>query len=187
MGDVIDIDKLILKDKVNAILAGNGSATMPLIAQRLGVSESEVARCLPEGRSTELDATGIMDLIREFEPLGKVRVIVQNGRTVLETNGQFGGYSATGPYLNVRTDTLDLRIDTGGFTTAFALVNPGRNEGIETASFEFFAADCKSSFKVILAVNGNKEAPERFDQFKRLRARYALLSCAIKGVCRRGE
>ena len=48
--------------------------------------------------------------MKAFEGLGSVRVLVSNGAATIEVDGQFGGFSTTGEFFNVQTDTLDLHI-----------------------------------------------------------------------------
>src|SRR5262245_41029148 len=78
------------------------------LARDLGVPEVEVIRAFPDGRAVELDITRWEDLIRTFEAVGPVRVLVSNGATTLEVVGQFGGFSTTGEFFNVQTDSLDM-------------------------------------------------------------------------------
>src|SRR5438093_10097996 len=80
------------------------------LARDLGVPEVEVIRAFPPHRVTELDVSRWEELIRSFEELGTVRVIVSNGCATAELEGQFGGFSKTGPFFNVQTPTLDMHI-----------------------------------------------------------------------------
>ncbi len=145
-----------------------------MIAQQLGVSERDIVRHLPEERSTELDPARLKDLIRDFELCGKVFVIVNNGVVVLESHGQFGGFSETGPFLNVQTDSLDMHISHAKLASAFAVVKPGHMDGVETVSFQFFNVEGAAGFKVFLTFGGKEPSPERYEQFNTLRSRYAL-------------
>src|SRR5438045_4048468 len=49
------------------------------LARDLAVPEAEVVRALPDGRSVELDLGRWEELVRSFEALGQVHVIVSNG------------------------------------------------------------------------------------------------------------
>ena len=42
--------------------------------------------------------------------LGTMRVFVRSRAAVIESVGVFGGFSETGPFFNVQTDTLDMHI-----------------------------------------------------------------------------
>src|SRR5439155_17189387 len=77
------------------------------LAHELGVPEVEVVRAFPSERVTELDVGQWEKLLRSFEGLGIVRVIVSNSCTTAELEGQFGGFSRTGPFFNVQTASLD--------------------------------------------------------------------------------
>src|SRR4051794_4705731 len=78
------------------------------LARDLGVPEVEVIRAFPPDRVTELDVGRWEELLRRLEPLGSVRVLVSNGATTIEVDGQFGGFSTTGEFFNVQTDSLDM-------------------------------------------------------------------------------
>ena len=161
-----------LRDRVRAAFEQNPRAMTPFLAQQLGVTECEVLRCLPEGRAVKLEPAKLRELIEAFEPLGKVHVIVNNGAVVLEAVGAFGGFSLTGPFLNVQTDTLDMHISHAKLAAAFAVIKPGHMDGVETLSFQFFAPEGNSAFKVFLTFGGSAPEPERRKQFDEIRARF---------------
>src|SRR5437867_10659084 len=78
------------------------------LARDLGVPEVDVIRAFPEGRAVELDPARWEDILRAFEGLGTVHVVVSNGATTLEAVGEFGGFSTWGEFFNVQTKTLDM-------------------------------------------------------------------------------
>jgi len=162
-----------LKEKVQAAFLSNPRAMTPFVAQQLGVPERDVVRHLPDNRSLELDAKRSVDLIKAFEPLGKVHVIVNTGAVVLEVHGQFGGFSVGGPFLNVQTDSLDMHISHAKLASAFAVIKPGHMDGVETYSFQFFMPEGMSAFKVFLTIGGKAPSPETTAQFKALKEKYA--------------
>ena len=83
--------------------------------RKLGVPEAEVIRQMPDGRAVELDAGRWEELLRSFEDLGKVHVIVSNGCVTTEAVGQFGGFSTWGEFFNVQSKSLDMHIRGGGW------------------------------------------------------------------------
>src|SRR5689334_22207286 len=96
--------------RVREALARQPGAMTMQLARELGVPEAEVVRALPDGRAVELDAGRWEEIIRAFEVLGQVHVIVSNGATTIEAVGQFGGFSTWGEFFNVQTPTLDMHV-----------------------------------------------------------------------------
>src|SRR5690606_4887997 len=64
-----------------------------LLARKLGVPEIEVVRAMPAELAVELDAQQWEAIIRSFEALGDVHVVVSNGGATLECVGSFGKFS----------------------------------------------------------------------------------------------
>jgi putative heme utilization carrier protein HutX len=172
MSTVADASEM--KEKVRETFQKNPRAMTPFVAQQLGVTECDVVRNLPDGRSVELDASRAKDLIHAFEAIGKVHVIVNNGSVVLEAFGQFGGFSLTGPFLNVQTDSLDMHISHAKLASVFAVTKPGHMDGVETISFQFFTPEGAAAFKVFLTFGGKAPEPERQQQFESLRDAYKI-------------
>src|SRR5437762_13668167 len=96
-----------LRDRVAAALRANPNAMTLQLARDLGAPEADVLRALPDGRAAELDVTRWEEIIRAFEPLGSVHVIVSNGAVTLEAVGPFTGFSTFGEFFNVQ-GKLDL-------------------------------------------------------------------------------
>jgi putative hemin transport protein len=141
------------------------------LARELGVPEVEVIRALPDGRAVELDAGRWEELIRGFEALGTVHVIVSNGGATLEAVGQFGKFSTWGEYFNVQTKTLDMHIRWPQLAAAFAVEKPSHMDGNATLSFQFYDRTGAATFKVFLNFGG-RATPERAAQFAALRDRF---------------
>jgi putative hemin transport protein len=160
------------------------------LARELGVPEVEVIRALPDNRSVELDAGRWEELLRAFEGLGKVHVIVSNGSVTCEVVGAFGGFSTWGEFFNVQSKSLDLHIRWGELAAAFAVEKPSHMEAADsppqgtappaglagrrtTLSFQFFDRRGDSALKVFLNFGGvvSAEQAERFvalrEQFRR--------------------
>ena len=151
----------------------------PMIARQLNVSEAEVLRHMPgSDLSVELDGARISDLIQELDQLGRVHVICSNGDVVLESYGYFGGFSITGGFLNVQTETLDMHIHHLRLKYAFALIKPSHTDLQTTYSFQFFNAEGRSAFKAFLYKSvseaGGDEIEVRKAAWETLRAKYRL-------------
>jgi putative hemin transport protein len=112
-------------------------------------------------------------LIKAFEAVGKVHVIVNNGSVVLEAFGQFGGFSLTGPFFNVQTDSLDMHISHAKLASVFAVIKPGHMDGVDTLSFQFFTPEGSAAFKVFLTFGTKAPSAERRAQFEELKQCFA--------------
>ncbi len=144
------------------------------LARELGVSEVEVIRCLPAGHAVELDVLRWEELIRRFEALGQVHVIVTNGAVTLECFGQFGNFSTFGEYFNVQTKTLDMHIRPQQLAAVFAVEKPGHMDGVNTLSFQFYDSSGTSAFKVFLTFGGSAPPPEKLAAFTSIREEFKL-------------
>jgi putative hemin transport protein len=157
------------------------------LARDLGEPEAEVVRALPDGRSVELDLGRWEEMIRSFEALGQVHVIVSNGAATLEAVGRFGGFSTSGEFFNVQTKSIDMHVRYRELGAAFAVEKPshlesagGQSEKADsgplagrrtTVSVQFFDRAGNSAFKVFLNFGGTV-SPERAAQFEELRERF---------------
>lgn len=143
------------------------------VAREFGVPEVDVVRVFPGDRVMELDPARWEDVIRSFESLGPVRVLVSNGAATMEVVGQFGGFSTTGEFFNVQTDSLDMHIRWQELTAVFAIEKPGHMDGRTTYSFQFFDRVGAAAFKVFLNF-GDPLAPERLHLFRQLRDEFRV-------------
>ena len=153
-----------LSAKIQAILDKEPGQMTPMIARQLNVSEAEVLRHMPgSDLSVELDGARISDLIQELDQLGR---------------GYFGGFSITGGFLNVQTETLDMHIHHLRLKYAFALIKPSHTDLQTTYSFQFFNAEGRSAFKAFLYKSvseaGGDEIEVRKAAWETLRAKYRL-------------
>jgi len=141
------------------------------LARDLGVPEVEVIRAFPADRVMELDIAQWEELLQSFETLGSVRVLVSNGATTIEVDGQFGGFSTAGEFFNVQTDSLDMHIRWQQLAAAFAVEKPGHMDGMATRSFQFFDQTGAAALKVFLNFGG-PIPPEREAKFIELRNKF---------------
>ena len=139
-----------------------------LLAREYGVPEVEVIRAFPADRAAELDAARWEHLIRGLEAFGPVRVLVSNGATTIEVVGRFGGFSTTGEFFNVQTDSLDLHIRWRELAAAFAVEKPGHVDGQATYGVQLFDRSGAAAFKVFLNF-GEPISPDRLRLFRQFR------------------
>ena len=109
-----------------------------MLAHKLQVQDVDIIRALEGDTSHELDFSRWEEIIRAFEELGNVHVIVSNGATTIEVYGQFGKFTNADGFLNVRTKSLDMHIRSWELASAFAFRKPSHLDGHESLSFQFF-------------------------------------------------
>jgi putative heme iron utilization protein len=174
--------------RIEEAMRANPNQMTLQLARKLDVPEVEVLRAMPAGRAVELDAGRPEELIRAFEGLGKVHVIVSNGCTTCEVVGAFGGFSTWGEFFNVQSKTLDMHIRLGELAAAFAVEKPSHMEapgtpapdttvslaGTKTTlSIQFYDRRGSAAFKVFLTF-GEVVSAERAAKFEDLRERFRL-------------
>jgi len=163
-------------EQICAALAANPRQLTVVLARQLGVPEADVIACLPETQVVELDTARWEELFRAFEAFGKCHVICTNQAATLEVHGAFGGFSLTGPFFNVQTDSLDMHIRHEQRARAFAVEKPSHMDGVNTLSVQFFDKSGNSAFKVFMHFGGTPIAPERNSAFAALRERFRKVS-----------
>jgi putative heme iron utilization protein len=151
-----------------AIEENPGRMTMQL-ARQLGLPEVEVVRQMSS--AVELDAARWEELIRAFESLGTMHVIVTNGGATLEAVGEFGNFSTWEEFFNVQTKTLDMHIRWPELAAIFAVEKPSHMSGVNTLSFQIFDRAGNAAFKAFINFGG-KATPEAAARFKELRERF---------------
>jgi putative hemin transport protein len=165
------VSRHAVDERIRQAVAANPRKMTLQLAHDLGVPEVDVIRAFPADRAMELDAGRWEALIRSFENLGNVRVIVSNGCATAELAGQFGGFSKTGPFFNVQTPSLDMHIRWQELGAVFAVEKPGHLDGINTLSFQFYDRAGAAAFKVFLNF-GEAVPAERAGAFAELRERF---------------
>jgi putative heme utilization carrier protein HutX len=158
-------------ERIRAAVEKNPRKMTLQLARDLGVPEVEVIRAFPPDRVTELDVARWEELLRSLEALGTLRVLVSNGATTIEVDGQFGGFSTAGEFFNVQTETLDMHIRWKQLAAAFAVEKPGHMDGTATRSIQFFDQAGSAALKVFLNF-GSSLAPEREKWFIELRTSF---------------
>ena len=139
-----------------------------MLAHKLQIPEVEIMQALNGETARELDFSRWEAIIRAFEALGNVHVIVSNGATTIEVFGQFGELTNADGFLNVRTKSLDMHIRSWELASVFAFRKPSHLDGHESLSFQFFDRRGNAAFKVFLNFGGNAPAPELMEKYNSL-------------------
>jgi putative heme iron utilization protein len=147
-----------------------------MLAHQLRVPEVEILRSLEGDTARELDFSRWEEIIRAFEPLGDVTVILSNGAATVEVYGRFGKFTNKDGFLNVRTDSLDMHIRGWELASAFAFRKPSHLDKHESLSFQFFDRRGSAAFKVFLNFGGADPAPELLEQYEILIKQFSRLS-----------
>lgn len=145
-----------------------------MLARKLHLPEVEIIRALQGDLAHELDATRWEQLIRAFEALGNVHVIVSNGATTLEAFGQFGKFSKTDGFFNIQSKSLDMHIRSWELASVFAFRKPSHTDGRDALSFQFFDQRGEAAFKVFLTFGGHDPAPELLERYNQLIADFTV-------------
>ncbi|HNB41318.1 MAG TPA: ChuX/HutX family heme-like substrate-binding protein [Anaerolineales bacterium] len=144
-----------------------------MLAHQLRIPEVDILRALEGDTARELDFARWEEIIRAFEALGEVTVIVSNGSTTIESFGQFGGFSNAQGFLNVRSKSLDMHIRGWELASVFAFRKPSHLDKHESLSFQFFDKRGNSAFKVFLNFGGKDPAPELVEAYNELIGRFS--------------
>ena len=143
-----------------------------LLALELGVPEEEVVRAMPGELVEKLDLDRWEEMIRQFEGLSDVHVIVSNGAVTLENVGRFGKFSSSQGFFNVQTESLDMHIRVPALASVYAIRKPSHTDGKEALSFQFFDREGAAAFKVFLTFGGKDPSPERRAQYQEIIERF---------------
>lgn len=145
-----------------------------MLAHKLQVREVEILSALEGDTAYELNFSRWEEIIRSFEALGKVTVIVSNGAGTIEVYGQFGKFTNKDGFLNVRTDSLDMHIRGWELASVFAFRKPSHLDKHESLSFQFFDKRGSAAFKVFLNFGGNDPAPELLEKYNGLITKFSI-------------
>lgn len=156
------------EERVQAIRAAynqDRSQMTLMLAHQLRIQEVEILRALQGDTAYELDASRWEEIIRAFEALGEVTVIVSNGATTIEVFGQFGKFFNKDGFLNIRTDSLDMHIRGWELASVFAFKKPSHLDKHESLSFQFYDRHGNAAFKVFLNFGGAEPSPELVEKY----------------------
>ena len=102
-----------------------------------------------------------------------MRVFVRSKAAIIESVGTFGGYSESGPFFNVQTDTLDMHIFPAEIASIYAVVKRGHDSEYVTHSFQFFDRQGDAGFKAFLWENYPDVPSGHIEKFHELSHRLA--------------
>jgi putative hemin transport protein len=122
-----------------------------MAARKFSVPEERVVETLVgQWPIIRLRDGAFRDLMAALPELGLMRVFVRSRATVIEAVGVFGGYSESGPFFNVQTDTLDMHILHAEIGAIYAVEKRGHDSNLATHSFQFFDLAGDAAFKAFL-------------------------------------
>ena len=100
-----------LHESIRAYFRDDRSRMTMMAARKFDVPEQAVVEALVGHWPIVRLRDGVFREVMEALPaLGTMRVFVRSRAAVIESVGDFGGFSETGPFFNVQTDTLDMHI-----------------------------------------------------------------------------
>jgi putative hemin transport protein len=113
------------------------------------------------------------ELMEALPTLGVMRVFVRSRAAIIESVGVFGGFSETGPFFNVQTDTLDMHILHAEVGPIYSVRKIGHDSDFVTRSFLFFDHAGDAAFKAYLWEDFPNVPAARVDAFEELTQRFA--------------
>jgi putative heme iron utilization protein len=155
-----------------AYIADRSQMTL-ILAHKLRIPEVEIMQALEGDTARELDFSRWEELVRAFEPLGEVTVILSNGAATVEVFGQFGKFTNADGFLNVRTRSLDMHIRGWELASVFAFRKPSHLDKHESLSFQFFDTRGNAAFKVFLNFGGHDPSSELLEKYNDLIERFS--------------
>lgn len=150
-----------LREKVAAKLAANPGLKTGMLADSLGVPEADVLRAMPDGHAHELQVADMDRFIEGLAALGRIYFVTRNEGCVTEIKERFGGFSRSGPFLNVDGEALHLHLRTDRIAAVFH-VTP--ETPTPMPSLQFFADSGAMVFKVFLIESLQQESGDDFDE-----------------------
>jgi putative hemin transport protein len=146
-----------------------------MAARKFSVPEQAVVETLRgEWPIVRLRDGVFRDLMEALPTLGLMRVFVRSRAAVIESVGTFGGFSESGPFYNVQTDTLDMHILHAEIATIYAVHKVGHDTDFVTHSFQFFDRQGDAAFKAFLWGDFPKVPEATIAAFDELGRRFAL-------------
>src|SRR3954454_24162459 len=161
-----------LADTIRDYFRGDRSRMTMMAARKFGVAEQVVVEPRAgHGRIVGLRGPVFRELMEALPELGTMRVFVRSRAAVIESVGTFGGFSETGPFFNVQTDTLDMHILHAEIGAIFAVEKWGHDTTTATYSFQLFDRSGDAAFKAFLWENFPEVPAGTIEAFHALAAR----------------
>ena len=167
------------KDVAGAIrdwFAVEPSRMTMMAARKFAVPERSVVEALVETWPIDRLRDGAFaDLMEALPDLGLMRVFVRSRAAIIESVGHFGGYSESGPFFNVQTETLDMHILRDEVAAIYAVRKTGHDSTYATHSFQFFDRAGDAAFKAFLWEDYPNVPPARVEAFEALARRLSAV------------
>jgi putative hemin transport protein len=165
-----------LAESIRTYFREDRSRMTMMAARKYDVPEQAVVEALLEDRDwpiVRLRAGAFRELMDALPGLGTMRVFVRSRAAVIEAVGTFGGFSETGPFFNVQTETLDMHILAAEIGAIFAVEKWGHDTNFVTHSFQFFDHDGNAAFKAFLWEDFPKVPSGRIEAFRALTRQFS--------------
>ena len=163
-----------LAETIRGYFRDDRSRMTMMAARKFGVAEQAVVEALVGHWPIVRLRDGVFrELMEALPDLGTMRVFVRSRAAVIESVGVFGGFSETGPFFNVQTDTLDMHILPAEVGAIYAVQKPGHDSDIATYSFQFFDRGGDAAFKAFLWEDFPRVPAHRIEAFHAVRRRLA--------------
>jgi putative hemin transport protein len=161
-------------DAIRAYFKDDPSRMTMMAARKFAVPEQVVVDALlDQWPIVRLRDDSFRDLMEALPSLGLMRVFVRSRAAVIESVGEFGGFSETGPFFNVQTDTLDMHILHDEIGAIYSVRKVGHDSDFVTHSFQFFDKGGDAAFKAFLWEDFPKVPPARIEAFQALTRRFS--------------
>ncbi len=162
----------LVEERVEAVRAWfrEDSSRMTMMASRKFdvPEEAVVAALVGQWPIVRLRDDSFRELMEALPGLGLMRVFVRNKAAVIESVGVFGGFSETGPFFNVQTETLDMHIFHEEIGPIYAVEKRGHDSDNATHSFQFFDRRGDAAFKAFLWEDFPNVPAARIESFRSL-------------------
>ena len=163
-----------LVERIRAYFREDRSRMTMMAARKFEVPEQRVVETLiGDLPIVRLRGDAFRELMEALPALGTMRVFVRSRAAVIEAVGTFGGFSETGPFFNVQTNTLDMHILHAEISAIFAVEKWGHDTTITTHSFQFFDHEGNAAFKAFLWENFPEIPADRIEAFHRLAKQFS--------------
>lgn len=161
-------------DEIRAYFRDDPSRMTMMAARKFAVPEGSVVDALVgQWPIIKLRENCFRDLMEELPKLGIMRVFVRSRAAVIESVGEFGGFSESGPFFNVQTDTLDMHILQAELGSIYSVRKVGHDSDYVTHSFQFFDNMGEAAFKAFVWEGYPKVPIHRVEAFQALTCRFA--------------
>ncbi len=161
-------------ETIRAYFRDDPSRMTMMAARKFAVPERAVVDALVGSWPiVRLRDEAFRDLMEALPDLGTMRVFVRSRAAVIESVGQFGGYSETGPFFNVQTDTLDMHILHAEIGPIYSVLKIGHDSSFVTHSFQFFDRAGDAAFKAFLWEDFPDVPADRIEAFQELTRRFS--------------